>query len=137
MSISQRIAILVRGRIVAYDTPETLYRRPSCPYVARVLGEANLIEGLDGAGTWLIRPEAVRLEIEGSVGREAIVRASYFDGADRVIDVQLPTGPGAGQTLRVRARAEATPTRSVDERVRVELPTAALWRLPEPDPTWL
>jgi ABC-type Fe3+/spermidine/putrescine transport system ATPase subunit len=45
MSMSDRIAIMNRGRIVQAGRPAEVYERPADPFVGRFLGEANLIEG--------------------------------------------------------------------------------------------
>ncbi len=43
MDISDRIAVLNRGRLEQEGEPEEIYRRPVNPFVARFLGDANLI----------------------------------------------------------------------------------------------
>ncbi|WP_372838853.1 ABC transporter ATP-binding protein [Phaeovulum sp.] len=43
-SISDRVAIMQAGRIMQFDTPETLYSRPANAFVARFVGFENLIE---------------------------------------------------------------------------------------------
>jgi putative spermidine/putrescine transport system ATP-binding protein len=42
-SISDRVAIMDAGRIVQFDAPEVLYRRPNSAFVARFVGFDNLI----------------------------------------------------------------------------------------------
>ncbi|MGE0502588.1 MAG: ABC transporter ATP-binding protein [Rhizobiaceae bacterium] len=42
-SISDRVAIMHQGRIMQFDTPETLYQRPKNAFVARFVGFENLI----------------------------------------------------------------------------------------------
>jgi ABC-type Fe3+/spermidine/putrescine transport system ATPase subunit len=49
MSMSDRIAILNRGRIDQIGPPGEVYERPANPFVGRFLGEANLIEGVVAA----------------------------------------------------------------------------------------
>ncbi|HJU17803.1 MAG TPA: ABC transporter ATP-binding protein [Stellaceae bacterium] len=49
MSMSDRIAIMNRGRIVQLGRPAEVYERPADPFVGRFLGEANLIEGIVAA----------------------------------------------------------------------------------------
>ena len=51
LSVSDQVAILRQGRIVAEAKPEELYRRPVDADVAAFLGEANLLEGkVEGGG---------------------------------------------------------------------------------------
>ena len=50
MNMSDRLAIMNNGRIVQVGPPTQVYEHPHDVFVARFLGEANLIEGaLDGA----------------------------------------------------------------------------------------
>jgi spermidine/putrescine ABC transporter ATP-binding subunit len=50
MSMSDRIAIMNRGRIDQVGPPGVVYEQPVNPFVCRFLGEANLIEGTMTAG---------------------------------------------------------------------------------------
>ena len=65
MSMSDRIAILNRGRIDQVGPPGEVYERPANPFVGRFLGEANLIEGTIapqfGDGTRLVLPSGHEL----------------------------------------------------------------------------
>lgn len=45
MNMSDRIAIMNRGRIEHVGPPDQVYEHPSNRFVARFLGEANLLEG--------------------------------------------------------------------------------------------
>ena len=45
MSMSDRVVVMREGEIVQVGTPLELYRRPSTPFVAEFLGNANLLEG--------------------------------------------------------------------------------------------
>jgi iron(III) transport system ATP-binding protein len=51
LSMSDRIAIMHRGRIAQVGTPRELYRHPGSRFVAEFLGETNFVEGtvLEGA----------------------------------------------------------------------------------------
>ena len=60
LSMSDRVAVMQDGRIVQIDTPQALYERPNCRYVANFVGRTNLVdvvvrEKLDGD---LIRVES-------------------------------------------------------------------------------
>ena len=82
LAISDRIAVMDRGRILQIGTPLEIYHRPANRFVADFVGLANFVEGRviaagrvemqgvtlsvrDGAGngavTLLLRPEAIRL----------------------------------------------------------------------------
>jgi spermidine/putrescine ABC transporter ATP-binding subunit len=43
LSLSDRIAIMSKGRITQLGTPDEVYERPSSPFVASFLGESNFI----------------------------------------------------------------------------------------------
>jgi putative spermidine/putrescine transport system ATP-binding protein len=81
MTLSDRVAIFDKGRIVAIGTPAGLYHRPTTRFVARFLGESNVFAGKhhDGVYEWhgrkwtvapadgdvlIVRPE--RIGIAGS-----------------------------------------------------------------------
>jgi ABC-type Fe3+/spermidine/putrescine transport system ATPase subunit len=45
MSISDRIAVMKRGKIVQVGTPQELYMHPNSLFVAHFIGESNFLEG--------------------------------------------------------------------------------------------
>ncbi|OLT18669.1 hypothetical protein BJF78_00765 [Pseudonocardia sp. CNS-139] len=92
LTMSDRVAIMHDGRLVQCATPEELYRRPADEYVARFLGEANLVEahGPDGrspvvTGTAVVRPEDLQLvDADTPAGRwvfEGPVQLVSFQGS--------------------------------------------------------
>ncbi|MBI5563846.1 MAG: ABC transporter ATP-binding protein [Chloroflexi bacterium] len=110
MAISDRIAVMDKGRIVQFGTADQLYRRPATVFVAGFIGRANLIEvmvrevaagrvavEIAGVaqmleGTWdglragvktlaVLRPEAVGLGTPGAAGTiPGIVRSRVYLG---------------------------------------------------------
>lgn len=82
LSVSDQVAILRQGRIVAEAKPEELYRHPVDPDVAGFLGEANLLPG--------------RVE-EGGVVSTCLGRLVLQDGASAGWG-----SPGAAATVLVR-----------------------------------
>ena len=97
MTMSDRIAVMNRGRYEQLGDPESLYERPSTRFVAGFLGISNLlpgdVQGTDG------RYATVRL------GDDTIVRApqALFNGADAVSIGVRP------EKIRLRPLEEATP----------------------------
>ena len=74
MSMSDRIAIMNRGRIDQVGPPGQVYEQPVNPFVGRFLGEANLIEGTvmsDGGHARLVLPSGQVLRAPGNNGHEA------------------------------------------------------------------
>jgi spermidine/putrescine ABC transporter ATP-binding subunit len=45
LTLSDRIAVMDGGRIAQVGTPAEVYERPASPFVARFIGEVNLLEG--------------------------------------------------------------------------------------------
>lgn len=55
LTMSDRIAVINAGRVEQLDTPERVYRRPASTFVARFVGDTNLLQGivLDAGDDWL------------------------------------------------------------------------------------
>lgn len=66
MSLSDRIAVMNRGRVEQLDPPARLYEAPRSSFVAAFIGDTNFLEG---TVTQLIDSEYCRIEVEdfGSV----------------------------------------------------------------------
>jgi putative spermidine/putrescine transport system ATP-binding protein len=102
MTMSDRVAIMSDGYLEQVDTPENVYRRPASLFVARFLGETNLIPVEDGrvigfdtpvsarTGTATLRPEDFRLASQapdGASTASVLVRTSSFQGTRYRLDV--------------------------------------------------
>ncbi|MGH9139162.1 MAG: ABC transporter ATP-binding protein [Acidimicrobiales bacterium] len=103
LTFGDRIAVMRRGRVEQVGSPEDVYGRPASPWVARFVGEANLLAAVftgdgavtaigtlptalaEGDGTVLCRPEQLRLAAGGDA---AVVATSYF-GRDTRYDVDV------------------------------------------------
>jgi putative spermidine/putrescine transport system ATP-binding protein len=80
--LSDRIVVMESGRIVQQGAAETIYARPDTAFVARFIGNVNLLDGAQAQallglqidGHLAIRPESIVLEGAGSGGCPAIVR---------------------------------------------------------------
>lgn len=123
MNLSDRIAIMEGGRLVQAGAPRQVYEHPANSFVARFLGESNLLPGLaDGAGLrredgtalqaanalhgpalLFVRPEKLILH-HGTVAAEGnrlsgrVVRSAFLGNMIRTeVDV------GQGQVLTVDA----------------------------------
>jgi putative spermidine/putrescine transport system ATP-binding protein len=115
LSMSDLVAIMNGGRIEQVGTPEEVYREPATPFVARFLGEANLLPvrggrvaafGLpvdgDAEGTTVVRPEDFVLsgaDTEGTVG--GVITGAVYQGARLRLSV---TVDGCPEPLVVTAR---------------------------------
>jgi len=68
MSISDRIAVMKKGKIVQIGTPQELYMSPNSLFVAHFIGESNLMEGT------VTRPsdDSVEIELRGGFKVHAV-----------------------------------------------------------------
>ena len=68
LTMSDRVAVMQRGRIEQVGTPAELYEAPATRFVADFLGESNFVDGVvvgaPTAGRWLVRA-AGGLELRG------------------------------------------------------------------------
>ena len=132
-----------RGRIVQVGPPDDVYRRPATPFVARFVGDADLVPGTSdgttvttplgpllvdgpappsGPALAVVRPEAVRLAAapagagrDGSGTDGATVATVTYYGHDQLVEVALDDGS------LVRARLGAERLFHTGERVRAEV----------------
>jgi len=72
MVMSDRIAVMSKGRIIQLGTPSEIYERPMTRFVADFIGEANILEGTVVAGEsgkMLIEiMDGVRISCENNIG---------------------------------------------------------------------
>ena len=124
MVMSDRIGIMREGRLVQVGSPAEIYGRPRDRFVARFMGEVNLlrvsggrIEALDlpgpeGEGWLVLRPEALRPARPGAPGVdfEAEVREAYHLGsrvqlhldAEAPLIAELPAAEAPAPGARIR-----------------------------------
>ena len=129
LAMSDRVAVLSRGRVQQVGTPEDIYEHPQSRFVADFIGESNLIEGrvagtdksgtaidLDGLGrvlltcpealsigqqvTLSVRPERVALSAEGGAGKLGPARVYDRTYLGNAVEYHLRSGEKA---LTVRA----------------------------------
>jgi putative spermidine/putrescine transport system ATP-binding protein len=105
LTMSDRIAVFNDGRIEQLATPVELYDQPSSAFVAGFVGTSNLLQGgaaqqvVGEAGTFVIRPEKVRLEHDtpadtaGLCVAPGVVREVVYLGASTSTVVELVAGP--------------------------------------------
>jgi putative spermidine/putrescine transport system ATP-binding protein len=126
LAVSDLLGVLSDGRLLQLGTPADLYHRPRTPFVARFLGDANLLPGslLGRAGLVMVRPERCVLGDGGCAwSAEGRVSSVTFLGADVVAEVEC----AAGVRLRVRVRDREM---RAGEVVRVGVPAEAVWEMP-------
>jgi len=83
MSMASRIAIMSHGQVLQVGTPEEIYERPNCRFVADFIGSVNLFEG----------------RLQASSGGAEVATAS---GPVRLAQTAEDLAAGAAVTLAVR-----------------------------------
>jgi spermidine/putrescine ABC transporter ATP-binding subunit len=136
MNLSDRIAIMNQGRIEQAGDPGTIYETPANSFVARFLGEANLIdatvETIDNAQATLrtnsgarlhapagktrpgqkvqlfIRPEKIALNAEGGNRLQGPIRRRSFLG--NIVRLSVQAGPDIDVTIDLANTGADIPT---------------------------
>jgi iron(III) transport system ATP-binding protein len=151
LSLGDEVAVLRDGHVLQVDAPVRLYRRPSDPYVASFVGDANLLPATvqgrrvatalgdldldvesdcrpgDGPGVAVVRPEHLRLTApDGRGGVQGEVIRVEYHGHDARVELNLV---GADPEHRVVARVAGILPPSEHDRVTIEV-TAPVWVLP-------
>jgi iron(III) transport system ATP-binding protein len=121
--LGDEVAVMHAGRVEQQAAPSALYADPATPWIARFIGEANLVRGEADGGSArtavgvvpikgahrgavevLLRPEALRLSTpNGAQGVDATVELVEYYGHDTVYEVRADDGP------RLRVRSAAAP----------------------------
>jgi putative spermidine/putrescine transport system ATP-binding protein len=158
LSMADRIAVMSRGKVEQFGTPEEVYDAPESLFVAGFVGTTNLLPGTlvtDGpdpvvelaAGGAIavpvarpcsspgpvvlsVRPEHLRFAAAGEGGVEATLRLSLPLGALTVYELAL----GDGTPVKLIAqRGSAGPRPAPGERVRLALIEGSLPAVFRPD----
>lgn len=85
MSLSDYLAVMNRGRLEQFGTPEAVYLRPATPFAASFLGTVNWF------GKIGVRPEAMRVSHCGD-GVPASMESSLFLGNCAHLSLRLQSG---------------------------------------------
>jgi spermidine/putrescine ABC transporter ATP-binding subunit len=102
--MSDRIAIMERGRIVQVGTPREVYMRPASVFVSDFIGQTNLIRGTLAA----VEDGVARLALAGGGEAPAEASGSVVVGASATLSVRpeavrvLPGTSAAGLAATVR-----------------------------------
>jgi len=110
MAISDRIAVMKKGRILQIGTPQELYMNPKTIFVAHFIGGANFFEGFIAEAT----DKMATVELRGGVRVQAINK-----GLNRGERVVLAVRPEVFTIRRGRSR-EVNSLLGVVERVAFE-----------------
>ena len=104
LAMSDRISVFAHGRIEQTGTPVELYEKPATGFVASFVGVSNLVDRelasrlTGGASAFTIRPERVRLLVDGeapppdALVARGSVEARIYLGATTRYTVRLEGG---------------------------------------------
>jgi ABC-type Fe3+/spermidine/putrescine transport system ATPase subunit len=79
MAISDRIAVMKKGKVVQVGTPQELYMKPATIFVANFIGESNFLEGYVSR----INDEGTTIELRGGIKVQTLQKNAKI--GDRVI----------------------------------------------------
>ena len=119
LTMSDRIAVMNRGRIEQVGTPEDLYDRPSTPFVADFIGTTNLLSGTVAAlreGESVIRLDSGDACIAGSDG---CVPGKSIQFSVRPENIRLERAEATAAGRRAAASAAARMPACVDRSSRL------------------
>lgn len=102
MSISDKIIIMSKGKVEQIGTPKEVYYRPSSPFVADFIGEANFLD----AEVLSVNGEKATIDVAGQT-----LEVNDFAGAGQGARVSLVIRP-EGATLADQGLLEGTVTLS-------------------------
>src|SRR6476646_3244829 len=114
LSVADVVAVVNEGKVEQIGTPEDVYSRPANRWVARFLGEIEVLPGTANNGTIecelgnlpnreghvgevdvLVRPESLAIGTSPPPDRpsqKATVLSRSFFGHDQLVELQLPSG---------------------------------------------
>ena len=96
LAMSDRIAVMNKGRVEQVGSPTEIYERPRTRFVADFIGEINILE--DKGAARALRPEKIRLvQPDGARLAGTVETANYLGGS-----TLLRVRAGDGRSLLVR-----------------------------------
>jgi ABC-type Fe3+/spermidine/putrescine transport system ATPase subunit len=117
MSLSDRIMVMDRGRILQSGTPREIYERPAVEFIARFVGAANFLDGVIGNGI----PDAASVRTALGTLRVRTAINGRMPG-DKVRLVLRP------EAIRLEPRRETGGANRVPARIEGAVYTGALIR---------
>jgi putative spermidine/putrescine transport system ATP-binding protein len=81
LALSDRIAVMDRGRVEQVGSPVEVFEAPATELVARFLGATNIFTSENGARRFVVRPEKLSLRTSGEPGLRVTVRERVYHGA--------------------------------------------------------
>jgi putative spermidine/putrescine transport system ATP-binding protein len=97
LGLSDRIAVMHRGRIEQLDVPREVYERPATAFVADFIGASSVVEGHAVGAQVVALPDGQRLDVRGAGPFTAGERVRLLVRPERVI-----VGGGGPNTVPAR-----------------------------------
>ena len=91
LAMSDRIAVMNKGRVEQVGTPTEIYERPRTRFVADFIGEINILE--EGGRLRALRPEKIRLVAADGARLSGKVETANYLGGSTLLRVQPASGP--------------------------------------------
>jgi spermidine/putrescine transport system ATP-binding protein len=150
LTMSDRIAVMDRGRVAQIGSPAEIYEHPRTPFVATFIGESNLLSGTvagrDDAGWAVMTPRGERVLVPDRAGLApgtAVILAVRPEWLDLVAGDAAPGGRNAlrgvvddviyqGEMLRVLLRLSDDSRITVALRNEGQLARPLEWRRGDP-----
>jgi spermidine/putrescine transport system ATP-binding protein len=108
LTMSDRIAVMSRGRVEQIGTPAEIYDAPASIFVAGFIGSANLFPGRVSAGSALAKGDAVDLamgstiEVPSAFGLETGADVTVMIRPERLVPNEGETVPGRSFVGEIR-----------------------------------
>ena len=90
LAMSDRIAVMNKGRVEQVGSPTEIYEKPRTRFVADFIGEINLLD--DGPSPRALRPEKIRLVAPGEARLAGTVETANFLGGATLYRVRSADG---------------------------------------------
>ncbi len=105
LTLGDRMAVMVRGRVEQVAPPEVVYGEPATPFVATFVGTANLVHGEYRDGLAVTRFGVVRLVGRGSGAGAGTTRRGLVVMRPEHFEVlEAPDGPADAGSWRILRR---------------------------------
>ncbi|SMD09148.1 ABC transporter ATP-binding protein [Primorskyibacter flagellatus] len=136
LALADRVAVMDRGRILQFDKPEALFRRPSTETVAGFIGEGRVLEAEDirplggGFASAIVLGQPVKLRCNLDQDARAHAKISFHPGDLHMIADAAPDGICANVTRAtyrgayLRANVMAGPSGAVPLSVDIAAPAS-------------
>ncbi|MDO3676570.1 ABC transporter ATP-binding protein [Paenibacillus ehimensis] len=134
LTMADRIVVMNNAEVVQTGTPQDVYDRPNCPFVADFVGAVNFLEdgvwpaGKGGERRFAVRPEHIEVRAgDAGEGIPAVVRNVEFRGPFYRLNLQLlHAGADGLVTVDVPAQASRGLPLAKDARVLLNVPAEKL-----------